>query len=192
VAPLGWVDQHLGRPRQVIAWGNSGGGLLSTLLAERHPERIDGAIPLCGPLGGVGTHFNLTLDFAFALRTLLTPSSDLELVRITNPDGTAARVGEIVHNARATPQGRARLALANALANVVPWARALQPRPTDVAGQVDELALYDTIVYIDPDGNRFALLPARAEHSPRKTMLPSSATVLVHATLPQQTFLPLP
>jgi pimeloyl-ACP methyl ester carboxylesterase len=149
LALLEWIDRHLGRPRQVIAWGNSGGGLLSTLLAERHPERIDGAIPLCGPLGGIGTAFNLTLDFALALRTLLTPDSDLELVRITDPDGTAARVSEIVQSALGTPQGRARLALANALANVVPWARALQPRPADVTGQINELALYDTIIYID-------------------------------------------
>src|SRR6266498_3560956 len=114
--------------------GNSGGGVLATLLAERHPDRIDGAIPLCGPLGGIGTQFNLTLDFAFAVRTLLAPGSDLELVRITDPDATAARVDEIVQGAVGTPQGRARLALANALANVVPWARALYPRPDDEAG----------------------------------------------------------
>src|SRR6266542_1475064 len=115
--------------------GNSGGGVLATLLAERHPDRIDGAIPLCGPLGGIGTQFNLTLDFAFAVRTLLAPGSDLELVPITDPDATAARVDEIVQGAVGTPQGRARLALANALANVVPWARALYPRPDDVTGQ---------------------------------------------------------
>src|SRR6266487_3045786 len=118
VALLDWVDAHLGRPRQVITWGNSGGGVLATLLAERHPDRIDGAIPLCGPLGGIGTQFNLTLDFAFAVRTLLAPGSDLELVRITDPDATAARAAEIVQGALGTPQGRARLALANALANV--------------------------------------------------------------------------
>ncbi len=149
VALLDWVDAHVGRPRQVITWGNSGGGVLATLLAERHPDRIDGAIPLCGPLGGIGTQFNLTLDFAFAVRTLLAPGSDLELVRITDPDATAARVDEIVQGAVGTPQGRARLALANALANVVPWARALYPRPDDVTGQVAEQALYDTIVYTD-------------------------------------------
>src|SRR6266508_3513587 len=136
VALLDWVDAHVGRPRQVITWGNSGGGVLATLLAERHPDRIDGAIPLCGPLGGIGTQFNLTLDFAFAVRTLLAPGSDLELVRITDPDATAARVDEIVQGAVGTPQGRARLALANALANVVPWARALYPRPDDVTRQV--------------------------------------------------------
>src|SRR6266542_1752992 len=108
VALLDWVDAHVGRPRQVITWGNSGGGVLATLLAERHPDRIDGAIPLCGPLGGIGTQFNLTLDFAFAVRTLLAPGSDLELVRITDPDATAARVDEIVQGAVGTPQGRAR------------------------------------------------------------------------------------
>jgi hypothetical protein len=47
--------------------------------------------------------------------------------------------------ALATPAGRARLALANALASVPGWARALQPRPRDVAGQVSQQALYDML-----------------------------------------------
>jgi pimeloyl-ACP methyl ester carboxylesterase len=149
VALLDWVDAHVGRPRQVITWGNSGGGVLATLLAERHPDRIDGAIPLCGPLGGIGTQFNLTLDFAFAVRTLLAPAATWSLCASPTPEATAARVDEIVQGAVGTPQGRARLALANALANVVPWARALYPRPDDVTGQVAEQALYDTIVYTD-------------------------------------------
>jgi pimeloyl-ACP methyl ester carboxylesterase len=121
VALLDWVDAHLGRPRQVITWGNSGGGVLATLLAERHPDRIDGAIPLCGPLGGIGTQFNLTLDFAFAVRTLLAPGSDLELVRITDPDATAARAAEIVQGALGTPQA-------------APGSRSPTPWPTWMAG----------------------------------------------------------
>ena len=40
-------------PAGVLATGVSEGGLVVTLLAERHPEEIDGALSTCAPLGGL-------------------------------------------------------------------------------------------------------------------------------------------
>jgi Tannase-like family of unknown function (DUF6351) len=148
LALLDWIDAHLGRPRHTIAWGPSGGALQSVLLAERHPDRFDGVAPLCGVLGSVGAHMNQTLDFSFAVKTLLAPGSDLELVHIGDPAATAATATRIIQAALGTPAGRARLALANALADVPGWARALQPPPTTVVGQIQEQALYDQLVYV--------------------------------------------
>ena len=42
-----------GPPGRVLATGVSEGGLVVTLLAERHPEVVDGALAACGPLGGL-------------------------------------------------------------------------------------------------------------------------------------------
>lgn len=40
-------------PKAVLATGVSEGGLVVTLLAERHPEEVAGALATCAPLGGL-------------------------------------------------------------------------------------------------------------------------------------------
>jgi len=43
----------VGAPRRTYAAGVSEGGLIVTLLAERHPAELTGALAVCGPLGGL-------------------------------------------------------------------------------------------------------------------------------------------
>src|SRR6185369_5684042 len=43
------------------------------LLAEKHPDWIAGAAPLCGVLGGTNPNFDLAMDLAYGVKTLLAP-----------------------------------------------------------------------------------------------------------------------
>src|SRR5260221_11811597 len=73
---------------------------------------------MCGVLsGGVGT-WNVALDGAFALKLLLAGNQPLQLVHIANPGAKLALAEQILGAAQSTPQGRARLALSAALADL--------------------------------------------------------------------------
>jgi pimeloyl-ACP methyl ester carboxylesterase len=62
----------VGRPDRTYVWGDSLGGLITELLAEKHPDWVRAA-PLCGVLGGPNRNFDLALDLAFAIKTLVHP-----------------------------------------------------------------------------------------------------------------------
>lgn len=119
-------------PVATIAWGSSMGGLISAALAERHPEIIDGALPMCASVaGGVGM-LNSGLDGAFVFKTLLAPENDtIELVNLTNESASTAAARSVLDAAQATPEGRARVAFAAAVANIPGWSQSGQPRPAD-------------------------------------------------------------
>lgn len=164
-ALLDWFHDNVGAPRRVLTWGASGGGLTSVLLAERNPHRIDGVLAMCGPVGAGGALFNQVLDLGFTVRTLLAP--ELEVVRLTDPVANEAKALEVLRAAKSTPEGRARLALANAFASVPGWSRSLQPRSTDVIEQVNQQAKYDeTIVLSLAWGTKRADIEARAGGNP--------------------------
>jgi len=65
--------QHVGTPNRTIAWGDSLGGLITEVLAQKHPEWVDGAVPLCGVLAGPNLNLDLALDVAYAIKTLIYP-----------------------------------------------------------------------------------------------------------------------
>lgn len=109
----------LGAPARTIAWGISMGGLTAAALLEAYPGVFDGALPLCGSVAGAVGMLNTGLDAAFAFRTLLAPDNEaLELVDVE--DETARRIAaqEVLDVAQATPEGRARIALAAAFAQL--------------------------------------------------------------------------
>lgn len=117
------------RPERTIAWGQSIGGLMTAALVQYAPERLDGALVLCGTLGGgIGTH-NQQLDCTFVFKTLLAPDSSLDLVHIANPPANFQLAFSILEAAQATPKGRARLALAAAMANIPGWFDPTEPEP---------------------------------------------------------------
>ncbi|MGH3657240.1 MAG: alpha/beta fold hydrolase, partial [Micromonosporaceae bacterium] len=138
IALLDWFSDEVGKPQQVLAWGASMGGLISTLLAERNPDRIDGVLPMCAPLAGTVSHLNQGLDAGFVVRTLL--GADADLVDITDPDGNEAAAVKAVQDALATPSGRARFSLAATVAGIPAWSRALEPRPTELDARIDQQA----------------------------------------------------
>src|SRR5579859_1796735 len=116
-------------PTRTIAWGHSLGGIITAGLVQRNPSRFQGALPMCGVLaGGVGT-WNQALDGTFAFKTLLAPNTPLQVVNITNPFGNLNLSEQILFVAQQTPQGRARIALAAALADLPGWFSAGSPEP---------------------------------------------------------------
>ncbi|MFC9255308.1 hypothetical protein [Amycolatopsis thailandensis] len=144
-ALLSWFDRNVGRPAQVLTWGASGGGLNAVLLAERLPRRIDGALAMCGPVAGGSALFGQALDLGFAVRTLLAP--ELEVARIADPGANVAKAHQVIAKALESPDGRARLALANAFADVPGWSTAHRPRSADVAEQIRQQTKFVEAVY---------------------------------------------
>ncbi len=67
----------VGIPLRTYVWGDSLGGLVTELLAERDPSWVDGAAPMCGAVAGPNLNFDLALDVAYAVKTLIDPSLKL-------------------------------------------------------------------------------------------------------------------
>jgi pimeloyl-ACP methyl ester carboxylesterase len=129
IAVLDAFAALVGTPSHTIAWGHSLGGIITAGLIQRFPGRFDAALPMCGVLsGGVGT-WNQGLDVEFAFKTLLAFGSPLQVVNITDPIGNLGLAESILASAQATPQGRARLALASALGDAPGWFDPASPEP---------------------------------------------------------------
>jgi hypothetical protein len=134
------------RPREVLAFGTSMGGLISALEAQDGAGRIDGALTTCGIVAG-GINLNeYQLDGEYALAQLLLPGQRVPLVGFGNTNDaltTAATLQAAAVQAQQTAAGRARLALALAFINVPPWdpSQAAPAPASDPAAQ--EAAQYD-------------------------------------------------
>ena len=136
IAVLDAFNTTVGTPKQIIAWGHSLGGMITAGLIQRYPDRFDAALPMCGVLSGGVATWNTALDSAFAFKVLLAGPT-LQLVNIVDPIGNLNLAEGALAAAQATPQGRARFALASALANGPGWFIPLspEPAPTDFTGQ---------------------------------------------------------
>lgn len=149
VAILDRFEQAIGRPERTIAWGQSIGGLMTAALVQVASERLDGALVLCGTLGGgIATH-NQQLDCTFTFKTLLAPESDLQLVNIAAPARNEERAIALLEAAQATPPGRARIALAAAMANIPGWFDPASPEPAPDDAAAREQAQYEWFKHID-------------------------------------------
>jgi pimeloyl-ACP methyl ester carboxylesterase len=148
VAVLDIFDQAFGHPQRTIAWGHSLGGIITAGLIQRNPHRFDAALPMCGVLSGGVATWNTALDAEVAFSTLIAPQSQLQLVHITNPLVNLELAEQALAAAQATPQGRARIALGAALANVPGWfvPTSPEPAPTDFASQETNQFLWDAEV----------------------------------------------
>ena len=134
-------------PAHVIALGTSMGGLVSALEAEQGAGKIDGALTTCGVVAGGVNQNEYQVDGEYVIAQLLgNPGTQLAGIG-TNAQGeaTAAALTDDAGNAQQTAAGRARLALAMAFLNVMPWlSTATAPVPgSDPAGQ--ESAQYNTL-----------------------------------------------
>ena len=116
-----------GKPKRVIVWGYSMGGLVSTALAEQKPAAVDGALAMCASIGGAVGMMNMALDGAYAFRTLVAPESDIRLVHIDDDRANGKRAGDALAAAMQTPEGRARVALAGVLAGIPGWTSSDRP-----------------------------------------------------------------
>jgi pimeloyl-ACP methyl ester carboxylesterase len=137
VALLDFFARDVGAPRRVIALGGSLGGIISAGLVQAYPDRFAAAIPLCGVLAGGVAAWNTGLDSAYAFKTLLAPSSGLQLVHITDPQGNLQLAKDALAAAEQTPAGQARIALVSALGDLPGWFLPTDPEPApgDFAAQ---------------------------------------------------------
>jgi pimeloyl-ACP methyl ester carboxylesterase len=143
------IHQH---PSRTIAWGHSLGGIITAGLIQRNPERFNGALPMCGVVGGGVAAWNEALDGAFIFKTLLSPGTTYpKLIHYTVGEvpinlGTA---NTIIDTAQNTPQGRARIALAAAVGQVPGWFDKFSPEPAAGDFAEQELNQYRWQRFVD-------------------------------------------
>jgi pimeloyl-ACP methyl ester carboxylesterase len=140
--------RRYGKPKRVIGFGYSMGGLVTTALAERSRPKIDGGISFCSSMGGALAMMNTGLDGAFAFRTLVAPDAGIEVVGIANDQSNGALVRTAVQEAAKTPAGRARIALAGVFGGIPGWTQANRPQPA----AADAEAQFEQIIGSFPGG----------------------------------------
>jgi pimeloyl-ACP methyl ester carboxylesterase len=138
--------QKFGQPKRVIAYGRSGAGGLAVAMVELAPERTAGAIGACITTGAIGW-FNAKLDAAFVAKVLIAPDSELPLEKIPH-DLTvpSAAWTQALTAAQATPEGRARTALAVAIGQLPTWTNGAKPEPDPGDTTAVEEAMFDTLL----------------------------------------------
>ncbi|GAA4661211.1 hypothetical protein [Amycolatopsis dongchuanensis] len=143
------TERHiLGDPAHTVASGHSLEGLVAAALAQRAPEAIGAAVPMCASVAGPIPMLNQGLDAAFVFARLCFPEEDIELADVTVEDTRRLAIGRaLVERARHTREGRARPALASAVAQIPTWStdNALssrsaaahpEPAPDDITGRL--------------------------------------------------------
>jgi pimeloyl-ACP methyl ester carboxylesterase len=135
IATLDTFGTLVGTPEHTVAWGHSLGGIITAGLIQNYPDRFSAALPMCGVLAGGVATWNVALDGAFAFQQLVDPS--VQITGITNPPANLQGAEQAAAAAQATPQGRARLALAAAFGDTPGWFTPLspEPAPTDFTDQ---------------------------------------------------------
>jgi hypothetical protein len=138
------------------------GGLVNARLARDGAGRIDGALGRCGLVAGGTDLDNYQLDAEYTIARLLLPGQDVGLVRFgsaADAAATAKKLTDAVTAAQATPQGRARIALAAAFLNLPGWAPGeTAPAPTDWAGQEkQQYAWFAQGILSFVEGGRYAI-----------------------------------
>ena len=136
---------NFGKPQRILQYGCSGGGATALSIAEFYPDRIDGVIATNSYT--VIEAANNWLDMLFTLRALLAPGSDLPVTAPTNVSAAIAAYQAVLDSAQQTPEGRARIALAIALAQYPSFTQT--PPPTIPSKDVVSVqqAMYQTARY---------------------------------------------
>ena len=146
ISTLDVFDSTYGTPAQTIAWGHSLGGIITAGLVQDNPGRFTAALPMCGVLSGGVATWNTALDAAFAFQKLFDPS--IAIVNIANPVDNLFAAEGVLANAQKTPQGRARIALAAALADTPGWYTPLSAEPSATDYKAQEQNQYEWFVNI--------------------------------------------
>ena len=153
IALLNFFNTTCGHPLRTIAWGHSLGGIITAGLVQLNPGRFDGALPMCGVLGGGIGAWNQGLDSAFAFGVLLAGNT-LPIVNLP-PLGSSALTTDfnnaegILQNAQTTAQGKARIALAAALADIPGWFTTGSPEPASTDYAAQEMNQFDWQSQVD-------------------------------------------
>jgi pimeloyl-ACP methyl ester carboxylesterase len=143
IAVLDVFDKKVGHPARTIAWGHSLGGMITAGLVQLFPNRFTAALPMCGVVAGGPGVWNQGLDSEFAFGTLLAPT--VQLVGFSSFGAAGANFGAAtaaLDSAQLTAQGRARIALSAALADVPGWFDPASPEPAANNYAAQELNQY--------------------------------------------------
>ena len=137
--------EKFGTPKRTISFGVSRAGFPALSAASMHPEIFVGTVAMSGGGHGVVGTLLSKFDAVWAIKTLVDPASPLTPVNLPTPgEGRYApdeAFNAIVTKAKATPQGRARLALAAAFDQAPTWSirNSPQPAPTDFNAQLENV-----------------------------------------------------
>ncbi len=148
VAVIQKVIAKHGKGKHTIQMGCSGGGFTALAMAEKHPEIINGAVAFNARGTGGLAVANTWLDLPFALKGLLAPTSNLKIAPVMESQLPAAydEWAVVLEQAKKTPEGRARVALAVVLSQYPMWGAigGKPARPT--AGNLDsmETAMFES------------------------------------------------
>ncbi len=142
VLALDAFTRRYGEPARVVAWGSSMGGLVTSALAERHADRLAGALTMCASSLGALPMMNMALDGAFALTTLVPADPPVAVTGHGNNFEGVERQISAMNEARRSPAGRARVALAGVLGGIPGWTQPADPKPsaTDYRAQEEQIA----------------------------------------------------
>ena len=137
-------EEAIGEPERIIASGASGGGQAAALMAQHYPERIDGAVPVCGSLSGFVAVLNVNqLDTTFALKALLDDGDRLPVVDLpTDAQASVALWTDALAQAQATAEGRARIALGAVIGQLPAWSTRAMPEPDPSDAHAVQEGLY--------------------------------------------------
>lgn len=146
IALLDYFAGKVGKPKRVIAWGHSLGGIITAGLVQLYPDRFAGAMPMCGVLAGGIATWNLELDAAYAFKTLLAPGSALQVVHISAGASNLQLAESVFGTASQTPQGQARLALVAGLVELPGWFDPTKSAPpaADYAKQLEGQEIWES------------------------------------------------
>lgn len=136
-----------GKPRRTIEMGQSGGGNVALLFAERYPDRVDGAVALCAhtPFWFISS----ALDTWFVLKVLVAP--DLQIADVPE-DKTqlAAAWRKALNAAQKTPVGRARIALATTIGQIPAWSSETTPEPDPRDVKALQASMFESLLAEKP------------------------------------------
>jgi pimeloyl-ACP methyl ester carboxylesterase len=119
LALLSEFHRLVGRPSRTIVWGVSLGSMITLGLAERNPDRIDGALAMCGVVADAVPFWNQNLDAAFAFKVLFAENdSQIEITGSTPSASAGDDARSLLETAKATAIGRARTAIVAALREI--------------------------------------------------------------------------
>ena len=119
LALLSEFHRLVGRPSRTITWGVSLGSMVTLGLAEQHPDRIDGALAMCGVVADARPFWNQNLDATFAFKVLFGEDDPQIQITVDGPSTVAGdHVRSLLKTAQATALGRARTALVAALREI--------------------------------------------------------------------------
>lgn len=82
------------KPKKIMVWGDSLGGLIAQTLAEKYPNRIAGSLPSCGVLEGPVQAYSAGMTLLYTWKTLIAPN--LKVANYTaGPAGYAEALGDL-------------------------------------------------------------------------------------------------